>query len=409
MKPMVKAMILTAIFLVSGACTTVHNPSVDTAAIPRENGDAAYPVKEVLYSTEKGLTIGLANVKNETDIEANKQKILKVIDQLKPYGVDMIVFPEFSLTGYFWNDEGQEDSDACWKYMNEGVLNRHMAWLKTAVKPRLDDRLSFIIFNAIRENPATASDPGSKKKFLNSTYVIDATFDCDDLTANEKARIYDKTFLPGIEKVYSTTPKRDFLVLDNTAAAGTAWEKIGFTTCYDMCFAQIYQEYAVVHGVQALFELASWRATGSGQYGKRTYDLKCKACEACDWVPCPVTDQNYYGFQWDLMAADRAATNQVWMIAANAVGFQEKGGYQFWGGSGVWAPSGMKIVEASHDTEELVIVRNLQITEGIQSEQEKFSYDDDFKKVYKTVPGQSCGASGCCSQENCCGAFSRFE
>ncbi len=408
MKHLVKLSIFIFIIVFSGACTAYQ--TLEKANAGGNNCENAYPVREVMFSKEKGLTVGLANIKNHIGIEKNKDKILQVINQFKKYNVDMIVFPEFSLTGYFWSAEGQEDSEECWEYMNTGVLNRHMNWLKTQVKSKLDDRLKYIIFNTIRINPTTASESMPKKKFLNSTYVIDNTFDCDELNANEKTHIYDKTFLPGIEKIYTTTPKNDFLVLDNQAKVPIkSWEKIGFTTCYDMCFAQIYQEYAAVHGIQALLELASWRATGSGKYGKRAYDLQCKACETCEWEPCPVKDLTYYGFQWDLMAADRAATNQVWMIAANAVGWQEKGEYQFWGGSGVWAPSGIKIVEASHEAEELIVVRNLQIGQGIESERGKFSYEDDFKKVYKPMPGKACTATGCCSPQNCCGSFSRFE
>jgi predicted amidohydrolase len=109
------------------------------------------------------------------------------------------------------------------------------------------------------------------------------------------------------------------------------------------------------------------------------------------------------------MISDRAATNQIWMIAANAVGWQEKGGYQFWGGSGVWAPSGIKVVEASHVEEELIVVKNLPIEKCVESERKKFSYADDFKKVYRPVPNNCCNPSCCCSAENCCGSFTRFK
>jgi predicted amidohydrolase len=405
-----KFLIFLIFFVLLNACASVHRTDQKNGAAVIEEYATIYPVREVLFSGQKGLTIGLANLKNYTNIEDNKAKIIRVIDQLKPYHVDMIIFPEFSLTGYFWSTKGREDSEECWKYMNSGVLDKHLNWLKTSVKSRLDDRLKYIIFNAIRENPTTAMEQGSRKKFLNSTYVIDKTFNCDDLRVNGNTHIYDKTFLPGIEKVYSTTPGTDFLVINNKDGNRPKyWKKIGFTTCYDMCFSQLYQEYASVHDVQAIMELASWRATGSGEYGKRAYNLACKACDTCEWKPCKKKNYQYYGFQWDLMASDRAATNQIWLIAANAVGRQEKGGYEFWGGSGVWAPSGIKIVEASHEKEELLVVRNLPIEQDIDSEREKFDYQDDFQKVYRPIPHRCCNSSDCCSSENCCGSFTRFE
>ena len=393
------------------ACAPFYGAVEKTKIAGEAKGfEDVYHLREVLFSKEKGITIGLANIRNYTSIKNNKNKIVRVIDQLKKYNVNMIIFPEFSLTGYFWLGEDQKESEACWNYMNNGVLNKHMSWLKTQVRSKLDDKLEYIIFNSIRDNPATASEPGLKKKFLNSTYVIDKTFDGDTLEANEKTHIYDKTFLPGIENIYTTTPKTDYLIITNKDESKYKyWEKIGFTTCYDMCFSEIYQEYAWVHGVQAILELASWRATGSKDYGKRTYDLECKACETCEWKPCTVRDLNYYGFQWNVMASDRAATNQIWMIAANAVGWQEKGGYKFWGGSGVWTPSGIKVVEASHDMEELIVVRNLPLSQYLESERERFNYEDDFNKVYRPIPNRWCRSSVCCSSNNCCGSFTRFE
>lgn len=410
--------VLLAVISSLNACASTSTPKAtgksggDTVSV--SDGEKEYRVRKVSFSNRKGLTVGLANIGNYVclergcdSIEQNKKKLAGVINQLKKHHVNMIIFPEFSLTGYFWAGKGRVDSRECWEYMNRGVLNRHLNWLKKEVKSKLDTELKYIVFNSIRENPATASEPGAEKKFLNSTYVIDSTFDCDNLEANEKTHIYDKTFLPGIENVYTTTPRKDFLVVENKSKKiKKLWGNFGLTTCYDMCFSQLYQEYAMVHDVQFVLEIASWRATGSGEYGKRTYDLKCQDCETCEWKPCKVEDQYYYGFQWDLMASARAATNQIWMIAVNAVGHQEMGDYEFWGGSGVWAPSGMKIIEASNEAEELVVVENLPIGRNVDSERDKFDYQTDFDKIYNSVT--NC-CSGGCSFKNRCGSFTRFD
>jgi predicted amidohydrolase len=382
------------VLLSATACTSLKMSGSHAEVMPGTR-QKTYPVTEVIFPAVKGrqegLTIALANIENhvcvkagcDASIEENKRKMVAVIDQLKKLHVNMILFPEFSLTGYFWGG----NHEPVWAYMNKGVMDKHKAWLKRAIQSRLGDELKYIIFNSIRDNPKTA---GNKKKFLNSTYVIDKHFDCDDFSADEKTHIYDKTFLPGIENDYTTTKKTDFLVIE------TEWGKFGFTTCYDMCFAQLYQEYALVHKVNAIIQLASWRATGSGKSGKRKYKL------ICNGEPCDRVSENYWGFQWDTMISDRAATNQVWMIGANAVGYQKRGNYQFWGGSGLWAPSGIKIAEASHSAEELIIFRNVPIIQQYESEETSFDLKKDFDRVYAPVPN----GSGCIFKH--CGSFTRW-
>jgi predicted amidohydrolase len=382
------------VLLSAAACTSLDMAGSHGEVIP-VTGQKVYPVTDVTFQSgkgrQKGLTIAIANIENhvcvqagcDASIEENKRKMVAVIDQLKKQHVNIILFPEFSLTGYFWSG----DHEPVWAYMDKGVLNRHKAWLKNEVQSRLDDELKYIIFNSIRKNPKTS---GSKEKFLNSTYVIDKRFDCDDFSADEKTHIYDKTFLPGIEKDYTTTEKTDFLVIE------TQWGKFGFTTCYDMCFAQLYQEYDEVHKVNAIIQLASWRATGSGESGKRKYKL------ICNGALCDRLSENYWGFQWETMISDRAATNQVWMIGANAVGYQKRGNYQFWGGSGLWAPSGIKIAEASHTAEELIIFRNVPIRQQYTIERTNFNLKKDFDRVYAPVPN----GSGC--QYKHCGSFTRW-
>jgi predicted amidohydrolase len=398
--------ILIAIFLTISSCVIKDRLEInqDLSSPLLEN---EYLVREIIFSADEGgLTIGLANIKNyiyeqddlSNNIEVNKNKIIKVIDQLKKYNVNMILLPEFSLTGYFWNDDNNssshtqtnEGSKECWKYMSKGTLNKHKAWLEEDLKARLDDVLHYIIFNTIRDNPAPASGHGSHKKFLNSTYVIDKKFNCKDLTANEDSHIYDKTFLPGIEKIYTTTNGKDFLVLK------TKWGNFGFTTCYDMCFSQLYQEYTLVHDVHGIIELSSWR--GMGKTGKREYQL------ICDGKPCAKKFENYYGFLWDLMNSDRAASNQIWMISSNAVGHQNRGDYDFWGGSGVWTPSGINIVQASNNTEELLVIKNVQIKKEVEKEHQDFEYKDDFNLVYKPIPENING----CSLESCA-SFTRWK
>jgi len=331
-----------------------------------------------------GLTLALANIHNSVSttktgietvgsIEQNKAKILKLVDMAKENGANMVLFPEFSLTGYFWSDpdwdkqKGPYNPDGyaeCWAYMNKGVLNNHMDWLRR-LKAKLDETLQYIIFNALRRDTSNLSQiAGPENKLLNSTYVVDKNFDCEDLSGNDATRIYDKTFLPGIENVYERSGQNDVLVVE------TPWGRFGFTTCYDMCFSQLYETYRMVNRVDGVIELASWRGPAVRAYPMMNVR----------------TDQ-YYGYQWDLMAAARAATNQIWMIACNSVGVQHKGDYNFWGRSGLWAPSGIPLFQASNTQEQLCVLHQVDIRYEVEAEDNDFNFYDSFIKVYRPIPG----------------------
>ncbi|MBW1789930.1 MAG: carbon-nitrogen hydrolase family protein [Deltaproteobacteria bacterium] len=344
----------TVIFLSLTGCTSYIRPGAVYSNVLQ------IPVVERSYSDDPGrISIGIANKMNRVSlsgtesIRENKNKILRIIDLLKKHNVNMILFPEFSLTGYFW-----DDSPGCWNYMREGLTNNHLEWLDE-IKSKLDEHLQYVIFNNIRLDP---DDPDGK--FLNSTYVVDKNFNCTNLNSesNEQFHIYDKTFLPGIEKTFTKSGEKDILVL------GTQWGKFGLTTCYDMCFTQIFQEYAMFDKVDAVVQLASWRGTSEREYP----GMNAK------------TD-HYYGFVWDLMASSQAAFNQIWVIACNAVGTQKRGNYEFWGGSSLWAPSGIKLFQGSNDSEELIVIHNIDIKGQIKYERDDFNYYYDFLTIYDLI------------------------
>lgn len=322
-----------------------------------------FNVCERWYSEDSSkMSIGIANLRNQvsmsgTDsIEKNKERILKAVDAMRSFNVNMVIFPEFSLTGYFW-----DESEECWEYMRAGVTDKHTEWLEE-LKSKLDENLQYIIFNNIRLNPA---DP--EGKFHNSTYVVSQNFNAADLDSenNEKNHIYDKTFLPGIEKKFTVTGQDDYLVVE------TNWGKMGFSTCYDMCFTQLFQEYAFIHDVDAMIQVSSWRGSSSRSY-----------------AGMDVKSDHYYGFIWDLMAPSQAAFNQVWLIACNAVGEQERGNYEFWGGSGLWAPSGLELAQASNTEEMLLIIHNVDIEGQTSFEHKDFYYYDDFILIYSLIEGK---------------------
>ena len=314
-----------------------------------------FNVVERKYSNDDSLlSVGIGNIHAMVpNVEGNKNKISEAISIMKGRGANVILFPEFCLAGYFWDNTPEEQGDpACWEYMDTAVTDKHWDWVRSDIEGQLDDQLKFVMFNNIRKGP--------EKKYYNSTYIINKALDYKD-----PKWIYDKTFLPGIENVYTISGKTDRVVLD------TDWGRFGFSTCYDFSFAQLYQEMARIDEVDAVFQLSSWRGTSERNYpGMNVY-----------------TD-TYYGDLWDMLMGGTAARNQIWVIACNAVGEHAISKALFWGGSGVWAPSGLEMYQGSKRDDELMVIHNIDIKGQVKAEKDDFDYSKDFEKIYTKIEGR---------------------
>ncbi len=312
--------------------------------------DELLVVERSYCDDESKLSVGLANIHADVpDVEANKDKILRAASIFKERGVNIAVFPEFCLSGYFW--DGRED---CLAYMKQAVTEAHADWIESELQALIGEDLEAIVLNnlvAVERQDC----------FLNRTFVIGRNA---DYLADENT--YDKVFLPGIEKDYTESGRDDRLVLS------TRHGRLGFTTCYDYLFSELLREYSMVEKVDAIVQIASWRAAGRRDYPRMNQR----------------TD-HYYGALWDSVMSASSATNQVWTIACNAVGNHGVSGVPFWGGSGIWAPSGICLIQASHVREELLIVHNVDIEGALETEKDDFDYAFDFKQVFRPLEGGS--------------------
>lgn len=70
-----------------------------------------------------------------------------------------------------------------------------------------------------------------------------------------------------------------------------------------------------------------------------------------------------------------AFQNQVWIMAANAVGLHSLEGIEYCGGSGIWAPSGINMLKGSDTKEELLILHNIDMIHEVEAERN----DDELK------------------------------
>ncbi len=315
------------------------------AELPGESFDE-FLVVERSYSRDDELTsIGLANIRAIVPgIEENKDKILRAAKRFKESGVNLAIFPEFCISGYFWENE-----ESCRPYMERARLDNHIDWIEGELRPLLDEHFRAIVLNGLIRS-AEDSD-----RFANVTFVVS-----DDSDYLDEQQLYRKVFLPGIEKTYTDSGGDDRLVVQGARA------NYGFTTCYDYLFGELLREYSALDGVDAIVEVASWRAAATRDYPGMN-----------------VRTDLYYGQLWDMVMAASSAMNQVWTIACNAVGRHGVSDVAFWGGSGIWTPSGLPLIQASNINEELLIVHNLDLEETRAAELDDFNYAFDFSLVYR--------------------------
>ncbi len=307
-----------------------------------------FTVVERTYSDDPSkLSIGLANISAAVpDVEANKDKVLRAARLFKERGVNAAIFPEFCLSGYFWEDEAR-----CREYMDSALTERHSDWIEENLRPLIGDDLILIVLNNLTEGP--------DGKYLNVTFGV-----AKDNVLLDDDNTYTKVFVPGIEKTYTASGRDDRLVVESKQGHG----RFGFTTCYDILFSDLVREYALGDDVDAIVEVASWRAASTRDYPGMN-----------------VRTDYYYGQLWNGAIAAASATNQVWTIACNAVGRHGVSGVSFWGGSGVWAPSGLNLIQASRLNEELLIVHNLDIKGTRDAERNEFNYAIDFHDIYRPL------------------------
>jgi predicted amidohydrolase len=307
-------------------------------------------IERAFSDEESHVSIGLANIRAIVpDIEANKDKMARAAEIFRRKRVNIAIFPEFCFSGYFW-----ENTRECRRYMDSAVIEHQTEWIDNVLKPMLDENFKAIVFNNIRKGP--------EEKYFNSTYILTQNGEYDYL---KEENIYNKIFLPPIEKAYTETGRDDRLDLDSK------WGRFGFTTCYDYLFSQLLLEYSKIDKVDAIIQVASWRSAARRDYPGMN-----------------VGSDVYYGYLWDTVIPAKSATNQVWTIACNAVGIHGITGAHFWGGSGIWAPSGMRLLQGSHINEELLIVHNLDIDGQRNFERDNFNYACDFESIYRPVHGK---------------------
>lgn len=97
-----------------------------------------FSVIERTYSADQSkLSVGLANISALVpDVDGNKDKVLRAARIFKERGVNVAVFPEFCLSGYFWEDEQE-----CREYMDTALTERQADWIDAEMLPLVEGDL----------------------------------------------------------------------------------------------------------------------------------------------------------------------------------------------------------------------------------------------------------------------------
>jgi predicted amidohydrolase len=304
-------------------------------------------VERIFSEDESSPSVLIANIYGEPNIEKNLHKMEQIIEIAHKKRVNILIFPELSVTGYIWKTK---DNAPVWDLLAEGENGRLEGWLKN-IRDSLTDGeggLEYIFYNNIREKNGG---------YYNCNFILNPLIDY-----RQEEYIYAKVFLTPIERAFFKQGTDKRLSID------TRWGRFGFLICYDLCFVELPRQYAFIDEVDAIITMAAWHSQSVREYAMMN-----------------TRTDHYYGFIWDLMNASKAAYNQVWSLGANWVGRHKKSREYFWGGSGVWAPSGMKLLQASNINEELLIIRNLDIKGQREKEKDEFNYRIDFHEFYRNM------------------------
>jgi NAD+ synthase (glutamine-hydrolysing) len=245
------------------------------------------------------LTIGLAQIKTKLgDVQANLEKHLTYIDQAAAQGVQLLIFPELSLTGYVLQD------------LVPTVSHR----------PTADDPVFAKLLEASHKLDLMV---GFVDEDVRHRFFIAAAY----LSKGEVVHVHHKVYLP----TYGLFDEGRFFAWgDSIRAFDTQWGRLGMLICEDFWHAS--PPYLLwLDGADVLIMQSA--SPGRGVAG--TDDR----LESSRWVEH--VNQAY------------ASLFTSFVAHTNKVGFED--GLNFWGGATIFDPNGELIVRGPYFEESLTV------------------------------------------------------
>ena len=251
----------------------------------------------------KSFTLGLAQVKTKLgDVRANLDKHLAYIDDAAKQGVDLLVFPELSLTGYVLQD-----------------LAPTVAHPPTPDDPIFGPLLQTSRMRGMDLVIGFVDEDQRNRFFISSAY----------LSQGEVVHVHHKVYLP----TYGMFDEGRFFAWgDSVRAFDTRFGRMGMLICEDFWHASAPYLLWLDGADVMLFSSAS---PGRGMEAGETLQA------AARWVEHVV--QAY------------ASLFTVFAAHTNKVGFED--GLNFWGGAMAFDPNGDKLAQGPYHEEALTVTR----------------------------------------------------
>ncbi|MCX7835108.1 MAG: hypothetical protein N2450_03440 [bacterium] len=248
-------------------------------------------------SDRENIKIALAQISPKIgDIEDNLQKHLHLIDRAKQKSVNVIVFPELSLSGYLLRD---------------GVFDIAISKEDDRLKSFLDNSYGITILLGLVE----LSDDF---KLYNSFFVFED---------GKLIHIHRKIYLP----TYSVfEEKRFFAEGDKVRSFQSKWGTFGVLICNDMWHPTLLWLLSLQNS-ELVFVPAAAPLRGLKEN--------------------KISDSQRI---WKLLCECGAKTNTLYIAFANQIGWQDQ--LYFFGESALYGPDGSLIHQASSDKEDLLLV-----------------------------------------------------
>lgn len=260
--------------------------------------------------------LGLTQMSCGPDMEKNRAKQLRLLEQAAKRGAQVICTQELFASQYFCQVEDHQFFK----------LAETIPGPSTEAISKLAKKHRMVVIASLFERR-------TQGLYHNTAVVIDAD--------GSIKGIYRKMHVPDdplyYEKFYFTPGDTGFLAHD------TSRGKLGVLICWDQWFPEAARLTAI-QGAEVLFypTAIGWHPKEKKEYGRAQHE------------------------SWELMMRSHAVANGCFVVAPNRIGLEiitnSKGkpvnedGIEFWGRSFVCAPNGQIIARASAQKEEVLVV-----------------------------------------------------
>ena len=257
----------------------------------------------------ESFTIGLVQMRCGPRPEENMDAAIRQIRSSAQAGVNLVCLPELFLTPYFCQTHDMALFD-----------------LAEPIPGPCTEKLAVVARETGVVIIASLFECRMAGIYHNTAVVLDSD--------GTLLGIYRKMHIPHdplyFEKYYFRPGDLGFKVFDTKAG------RVGTLVCWDQWFPEAARLTALKGAEVIVYPTAiGWHPREKAEYGKAQYDA------------------------WQTIQRSHAIANGVFVAACNRVGFEESpnGGIEFWGGSFVADPFGVVLHQASHEKEELAIVK----------------------------------------------------